>query len=374
MVRSARASGTWTVTVGDAVIPGLVEDVTPEWLGRVLSRPERAVTVESADHTVVGTGQTGSTYRLDVTYRDGGEGLPASFAVKLPSVDPEVRERVALGYRSEHTFYTRVADTVAVPTPTCHHVAIAGEGAEFVLLMDDLAPAVQGDQLRGCSRDDAVSAAEALAGLHGPRWCDPEWDALSGIVLGRPDPDGAQGLADIVSIAVDTTIDRIGDRLVDADIATLRAVTPAIAPWLLAEPGRFSVLHGDYRLDNLMFAPDHSTVTVVDWQTLAVGLPARDLAYFVATAVDPEARADIEDDTVRAYHDALRRHGVTGYDLETCRRDHRLAMLQVPLITTLGFAFSASTDRGDEMAAAMLTRGCAAIRDLETLDLVAALT
>ena len=49
-------------------------------------------------------------------------------------------------------------------------------------------------------------------------------------------------------------------------------------------------------------------------------------------------------------------------------------MLQIPLITTLGFAFSAATDRGDDMAVAMLTRGCAAIRDHGTLDLVAALT
>lgn len=355
-------------------IPSTVADVSAEWLSTVLSRPDEPVVVDAVTHAVVGTGQTGSTYRLDVTYRDGADrGLPSSFAVKLPSVDPGVRERVALGYRSEHTFYTRVADTVAVPVPTCHHIDIAGDGAEFVLLMDDLAPAEQGDQLSGCTRDEAVLAARALAGLHGPRWCDPAWDALPGIVLGRPDRDGAQGLADIVGIAVDTTIERIGDRLPDEDVATLRAVAPAIAPWLLAEPTRFSVLHGDYRLDNLMFAPDRSSVTVVDWQTLAVGLPARDLAYFVATSVEPDARADIEDDALQAYHAELLRHGVTGHDLEECRRDHRLAMLQVPLITTLGFAFSAATERGDAMAVAMLTRGCAAIRDHGTLDLVAAL-
>lgn len=356
-------------------IPNDIAEVTAGWLSAVLTGPDRPVVVETVESAVVGTGQTGSTYRVDVTYDGSGDhGLPSSFAVKLPSVDPEVRERVALGYRSEHTFYTRVADTVAVPVPTCHHIDIAGDGAEFVLLMDDLAPARQGDQLAGCTRDEAVLAARALAGLHGPRWCDPAWDALPGIVLGRPDRDGAQGLADIVGIAVDTTIERIGDRLPDENVATLRAVTPAIAPWLLAEPSRFSVLHGDYRLDNLMFTPDGSAVTVVDWQTLAVGLPARDLAYFVATSVEPDARADIEDDAVRAYHEELLRHGVTGHDLEECRRDHRLAMLQIPLMTTLGFAFSAATDRGDEMAVAMLTRGCVAIRDHDTLDLVAALT
>ena len=43
-------------------------------------------------------------------------------------------------------------------------------------------------------------------------------------------------------------------------------------------------------------------------------------------------------------------------------------MLQVPLITTLGFAFAVATDRGDHMMLAMLERGCRAIRELETLE------
>jgi hypothetical protein len=45
-------------------------------------------------------------------------------------------------------------------------------------------------------------------------------------------------------------------------------------------------------------------------------------------------------------------------------------MLQVPLISTLGFAFSAATDRGDEMMLTMMHRGSQAIRELQTLELV----
>ena len=60
-----------------------------------------------------------------------------------------------------------------------------------------------------------------------------------------------------------------------------------VTPWLLAEPDRFSLMHGDYRLDNMLFDPDRTRVTVVDWQTLGVGLPARDLAYFLATSLRP---------------------------------------------------------------------------------------
>ena len=45
-------------------------------------------------------------------------------------------------------------------------------------------------------------------------------------------------------------------------------------------------------------------------------------------------------------------------------------MLQAPLISALGFAFAAATERGDDMVLTMLTRGCRAIRDLGTLELL----
>ena len=66
----------------------------------------------------------------------------------------------------------------------------------------------------------------------------------------------------------------------------------------------------------------------------------------------------------------LRQYGVASYDVDECWRDYRLGMLQVPLITTLGFAFSAATDRGDDMVLTMVSRGCRAIRELGTLDVI----
>ena len=45
-------------------------------------------------------------------------------------------------------------------------------------------------------------------------------------------------------------------------------------------------------------------------------------------------------------------------------------MPQALLISALGFAFATATDRGDDMVLTMLARGCQAIRDLGTLELV----
>ncbi|MCX6483381.1 MAG: phosphotransferase [Mycobacterium sp.] len=354
----------------DAGIPVVPEQVTPQWLSAVLRSTDPGVVVANVDVTPIGTGQTGATYRVAARYAAGGRELPASFVVKLPAQDEAVRDRVALSYRSEHAFYTEVAHTVAVPLPRCYHCAIADDGAQFVLLLADMAPAVQGDQILGCTVAEARLAVTALAGLHGPRWCDPAWLEFTGTVMPMPDDAGARGLGDITTLAAQITLEKLGPRMIPADRDTVLESAQLIAEWLLRSPDRFSLLHGDYRIDNLLFDPDRTRVTAVDWQTLAVGLPARDVAYFIATSLQPAERAANERALVDAYHHALTDHGVTGYDAETCWQDYCFGMLQVPLISTLGFAFSAATDRGDEMMLTMMHRGSQAIRELRTLELV----
>ena len=111
--------------------------------------------------------------------RRTGPTYPTSFAIKLSAQDDAVRERVALGYRSEVEFYTRIADKMRIPVPRAFHCDISDDGADVVLLLADMAPAVQGDQIAGCTPAEARLAVEALAGLHGPSWCDPEWMDLA---------------------------------------------------------------------------------------------------------------------------------------------------------------------------------------------------
>ena len=346
-------------------IPRGPSDVTSAWLGSVLGADVRDV-----DITPIGTGQTGATYRASATYATDTD-LPGTFAIKLPAQDDTVRERVALGYLSEVEFYSDVAEKVRIPVPGCFFSDISDTGADFVLVLADMAPAVQGDQITGCTAWEARLAVEALAGLHGPSWCDSTWLGLSAISMPKPgDEAAANGLGDVSVMAADITIDKLGTRMSAEDRETLSAAMALVTPWLMAEPKRYALMHGDYRLDNMLFDPDRTRVTVVDWQTMGVGLPARDLAYFTATSLAPEVRAEIEQELVGRYHEALLSCGVTDYDADTCWRDYRIGVLQAPLLSSLGFAFAASTERGDEMMLAMLHRGCRAIRELETLKLI----
>ncbi|APE18299.1 phosphotransferase family protein [Mycolicibacterium pallens] len=349
-------------------IPRYPSDVTGTWLAGVLSAAGAPVEVESVEVTPVGTGQTGATFRVAATYAGNPDNLPASFILKLPAGDDAVRDRVTLGYRSECAFYQSVADLVTIPIPQCYHVEIADEGASYALLLADQAPAVQGDQIAGCDLPEARLAVRALAGLHGPTWCDERWQTFPGLAMSVVGEDAIRGLGDISKMAAGITIEKLGTRLGAEDAETLVAAMDLVTPWLLNAPPRFALLHGDYRLDNLLF--DGERVSVVDWQTLGVGLAGRDLAYFTGTSLEPALRAEAEKDLVAEYHRALLDTGVNDYDDAACWYDYVLGMVQVPLISALGCAFAVETERGDDMMAAMLRRGCAAIRDLGTLELI----
>lgn len=334
-----------------------ITDLTPHRLTVALGRPVRAVTAEP-----VGTGQIGSVYRLHLT----GDGVPQRLLAKLPAADPGTRGMLAGAYRQEIRFYTEIAATVAVRTPRCHHAELHGDGSEFVLLLEDLAPARQGDQIAGCPVEHAHPAVANLAGLHAPRWCDDTLLDIEG--FGRNGPEEAGTLRELYGPTTEIFLDRLGDRLAPADRDTVRACGSVIGDWLLARPERFGLVHGDYRLDNLLFAAGAPpVVTAVDWQTVNLGLPARDLAYFITTSLDPEIRRTAEKDLVTTYHRRLVELGVTGYTLDDCLQDYRFAALQGPLVAVFGAAYGTPTERGDAMFAAMTRRSCAAIRDLGSL-------
>lgn len=336
-----------------------VDELTPTWLTAALGAPIHDVTAEP-----IGTGQIGSVHRLHLT---GDHNTPRTLLAKLPAPDPAARDMLAGAYRQEIRFYTDIAHTVAVRTPHCHYAAARGTGSEFTLLLEDLAPARQGDQLTGCTIAQAHAAVANLAGLHAPRWCDPTLLDIDGFT--RNGPAEAEILAELYGPTTEIFLDRLGDRLHPDDHATLRACVPVIADWLVARPERFTLIHGDYRLDNLLFTDTRPpTVTAVDWQTVNLGLPARDLAYFITTALDTPTRRTGEDALITTYHRRLTELGVTDHPLDDCRQDHRFAALQGPLITILGAAYSTPGDRGDAMFATMARRSCAAIRDHHSLE------
>lgn len=339
------------------------EDITAAAISALLG-----LDVTSVEAERVGTGQIGTCYRLTLT----GEGVPTRLMLKLPTADAGARDLYRGTYRSEVLFYDRLASTVAVRVPQCHVARFDEETAHFVLLLEDLAPLEPGEQIAGASPERVLDAAINLAGLHGPRWCDPSLLEVPG--LAPTGEDDAQVLADLFGPATDIFLDRLGPVLAPGVVEVLQACPSVSKAWALGRPERFGLVHGDYRLDNLMFTPGggRGEVAALDWQTLTLALPARDLAFLVTTSLEPDVRRAVERDLVAAYHQGLLEHGVPEtYDLQACWDDYVFAMLQAPLIIVFGCAYGTRTERGDRMFATMATRACTAMRDLAALDLLA---
>jgi hypothetical protein len=339
-----------------------VDDITPAWLSEALGQPVDAVTAER-----IGTGQIGATHRLSITHANDAAG-PDRLVAKLAAEDPSARAPVAEGYRKEVAFYAHLLPTVAVRTPGCWYAAISDDATTFTLLLDDLAPAQPGVQANGCTVAEAMAAVRNVAGLHAPRWNDAslaEYDFLS-----FTDETAAAFVGDMHVDATERFVARYADVLDSDDAATMKGAAAATASWLTARPEPFALIHGDYRLDNLMFDPA-GAVAVVDWQTLNLGPPARDVAYLLGTSLEVAERRAHEAGVVRAYYDEIVARGVDDYDADQCFEDYRLGQLQAPLITVFGceYATAVRTPQADAMFLAMARRSCAAIRDLHVLDL-----
>jgi hypothetical protein len=354
-----------------------VAGLTPEWFTQALEHAGFRGNVTDARCEPIGIGQMGRSYRVNLTYSDDratpATGLPtgpSSLVVKMAGGGVEARQRVADGYRNEVMFYSQIAATVDVSTPRCWYSAITDDGTDFTLLLEDLHPARPGVQIESCSLSQAGDAVENLAALHAPRWNDSTLLEMSGIRL--TDAASAQFIGEIFAKTTDDFVARF-ETLDQDDIETLHGCAEAICPWLLTRPAPFAVVHGDYRLDNLMFPPVGRGVAALDWQTVGVAPPGRDLAYFLGTALRPEDRRRYESDLVALYYDELRRRGVQEYSGKECFDDYRLGQLQGPFITVLGCVYGATAERSpdaDAMFISMAKRSCAAIRELESLSLV----
>ncbi len=63
-------------------------------------------------------------------------------------------------------------------------------------------------------------------------------------------------------------------------IADIRTLITWLEKHLPADDGQVSLVHGDYRLDNIMFEKDSATILgILDWELSTLGHPLADLAY-----------------------------------------------------------------------------------------------
>src|SRR3990170_8539719 len=361
-------------------IPTSPHELTPEWLTHAL-RQTGAITgakVTSFDMKTgiqEGTGFMGELARIRPKYDRPEERAPQSLIAKLPAAAPENREVAEFFrfYEREVRFYEQIADTVELRTPRCYYSAFEPETGDYVLLLEDLAPAKVGDQLAGCTVEQAELCIRELAKFHAAWWDNPKLDQLDW--MPSIDDDWyVESVIDSYSQSWDPFIENLGYLL----SPELRDVALRYGKTIRTMMNQFAVrprtiVHGDYRLDNLFFATPEGgePFAVIDWQISSRARGVFDVAYFTAGTLPPAQRKAKERDLLRMYHDMLFERGVRGYDFDQCWEDYRLSVLFLLNYSVIaGGSLDMTNERGVELFTTILKRTLAAITDLNAGDLL----
>jgi hypothetical protein len=349
------------------------DDVSPRWLTAALRRAGALRDAQITDIAAkrVGNGMLGDSVQFRLTYDRAEDGAPASVVGKFASTDPVSKATGAsVGlYAKEVNFYRELRDTVAIRSPHPYVAEIDPATQDFTLILEDMAPARGGDQLTGCSLEDAERAMDQAAALHGPRWGDPTLLTLPWLMpkegLGEYLVNGFPGFLAAFRERYDDMLEpeymaechRLGDQI--GEMFTPRAVPP-------------TAQHTDYRLDNMLFDANGGTtpLVVLDWQSVGIGSGMLDVAYFIGAGLLADARQAHEEMLVQRYLEALKGYGVTGYDGEAAWRDYRIGILQGVFTSVFASVGTVRTERGDQMFMTMARRHCQHAIDLESLKVL----
>jgi hypothetical protein len=365
--------------VGDEFAPiRAAADIDAAWLTEVFHRAGvgGGCVVADVRSRSIGTGQVGDNVRFELTWNSDADGLPATVIGKFPSQSPVSRSTAVnmSTYVREIGFYRDLQHEVSIRTPDVLHVGWDPDTHDFVVMMEDIRAAEQGDQLAGCSVARAELVVDQAVGLHAPTWGrDDELRRYDW--LGFPDAERSEFMHLMVTALFPGFAERYADRLAVDDLATgsalierYPALSASVAAWA-DRHGGWCVVHGDYRLDNILFGTDSTAppVTVVDWQTVTGGIGPADIAYFCGAGLLPAARGEHERSLVARYGAGVRAAGVD-VDDDALWEGYVLGSAGGLIMAVLASQIVERTDRGDEMFAVMAERHAAQIRDVELLD------
>ena len=344
-----------------------IDEVTAEWLSeRLRSAGYLDAEISDFQYGPIGAAHVSGCFRFTLRYARPRAEYPATIIGKFPSDDASTRDMSSQIYANEVAFYRDLQPKVTIPTPVCFHADIDGAGPAFVLLLEDMHPAQQGNQLAGCNPDLARAAVLGLVGLHGPTWCDASLRETGW--LAHDDPAGFQALLkELYQSFLREPLETFCADLSTPEKALLERVGEAsVFPVGVPDPAPFCVVHGDYRLDNLLI-DDRLTpprITAVDWQTSGVTGPLTDVAYFIGASLRSSDRREVEESIVRAYHEGLCGAGIGDFGWAACWEEYRRASLYGIGLAILARGVAVRSKQGDELFRMMLQRHAAHALDL----------
>jgi aminoglycoside/choline kinase family phosphotransferase len=357
-------------------IPAGPESITPEWLNDALHSTGiiARATVISSEIERIGEKKayTARLARLRLNYDIEDEDAPKSLVAKFPAADPKLRTILNYSrlYEREIRFYREIAGMAGLRTPRCYYSALDLEAVDSVLLLEDLGQARLCNNITGCSLNDAEHAIHQLAKFHANWWNSPRLKDLDWMPAFS---DGASSFQDLYLRLWGPYVEKFKDQLPDlfVDLGDRLGKNVANLRKRLGKHPR-TIVHGDYRLDNLIFGlpGSHAPLTVIDWQVAMRGRGASDVGYFLVHSLPSKQRREVEMHLLKAYYSTLLEHSVCEYEFNQCLYDYRLSILHMLLRMVVQGSFLDFSNERSSGRETVLYRCAVAMEDHNVAELL----
>jgi aminoglycoside phosphotransferase (APT) family kinase protein len=271
-------------------------------------------------------------------------------------------------YRLEVQFYRDLLpDLGGLKTPACYFAELDETTGLFTLVLEGLSATTRpGDVLTESTSDECGAVLAELANLQGASWNSPTTAAMPWLA----DRERTLRVFDSMPAGLEPWLARFGHALEPEQVALFEAVIPQAGSWIRSWDGPSVVQHGDLRTDNILFSLDAvPTATMLDFQTVRLGPPGIDPAYFLGSSLSVPTRRAIERDLLAEFHGRLMATGVDGYDFDACFRAYREGAIYAVYLFCGLSSQVASSERIDRVIADQTRRYADMALDLDAAKL-----
>lgn len=339
------------------------DDLTPAWAQHIVAHHSPGAVVSKVDILSADIGTT-TRVRLAVEH-DGPDTLPRRWFVKLPSLAWRARLVTTLPglLDTEVRFYQDLAHTVPVVRPNIL-AAQSRLGRGSTLVFSDV---TESGAVAGCPGDaltpmQAALVVRKLAQFHARFWnrvhldCNYRW--LDGPIRRVEDSLGA-----ILALPLmERGLRRAGNAIPQAlHASAVHYARHRRSIMRFLNEGPKTLIHRDCHPGNFFWSDTQPGF--LDWQLVRTGEGIGDVAYFLATALEPETRRVHEAGLLALYQQVLAEHGINDLDSGRLWERYR-AHLTYPfeaMVVTLAIGGMMDTDSN----LTLVRRATAAVADLD---------
>ncbi|MFZ2726762.1 MAG: aminoglycoside phosphotransferase family protein [Methylococcaceae bacterium] len=339
--------------------------LTVAWAQQILNQHQANIQVASVSINSV---DVGTTTRVRLKVQHNAAQLPQHWFVKLPSLAWRARVITALPHLlpNEIRFYQELAKLTPVQLPRCLAAhKQQGRGSTLVLadITEDNALAGKADDV--LSFNQAIDVIEQLAKLHAHFWQRAQqYRWLAGSI---------RQLEDALGTALAVPLMRRGLHLAGEHVPASLHVSALRYAKNRRQVMRFlhnapqTLVHHDSHAGNLFWDSYKTRVGFLDWQLLRLGEGIGDVAYFLATALEPPLRRQHEIALITRYAQTLTTYGINADTTQLLPRyrAHLSYALEAMLVT---LAVGGMMNQHSNLE--LIRRTASAVHELDSYDVL----